>query len=619
MNTPLLPRIDSPASVRLLSKEELRQLANELRAFIIEQVSSTGGHLSSNLGTVELTIALHHVFNLPSDRLVWDVGHQSYPHKALTGRQHRFPTLRQRHGMSGFPRRDESPYDAFGTAHSSTAISAALGMACGAALNGDDRKAIAVVGDGALSGGMAMEALNNASASGRQLIVILNDNEMSISEPVGALSAHFAQLIETAGFRMIAMPPREEAARRRRRSKAVGRSAIFAELGFDYRGPVDGHDIEALCDALQRCKKVDGPVVLHVRTRKGHGYVPAEQDPIAYHGPGKFDPSIGLPPAAPQKPTFTSVFGQWMCDMAERDHRIVGITPAMREGSGLVEFARRFPRRYHDVGIAEQHAVTFAAGLACEGLKPVVAIYSTFLQRAYDQLVHDVAMQDLPVVFAVDRAGLVGPDGATHAGAYDIAFLRCIPNISILTPSDENECRQALFTAFQHQHPTVVRYPRGSGCGTPVNATMTAMPFGKGEIRLRSTRAPGGRVAILAFGTVLPEALEAAKAIGASVANMRFVKPLDVELVIALARDHDLLVTIEDGCVEGGAGSAVAQALSRAALHVPIVMLGLPDVFVPHGTRDGLMAECGLNAQGIVRAVEGRLGELAGSGVAVPV
>src|SRR4051812_3282161 len=547
MKHALLEKIQSPADVRRLSRLELKQLAAELRDFVVQSVSQTGGHLSSNLGTVELTIALHHVFNTPYDRLVWDVGHQTYPHKVLTGRRERMKSLRQLGGISGFPRRDESEYDTFGTAHSSTSISAALGMAVAAKLKGEDRKAVAIIGDGAMSAGMAFEAMNNAGVSHADMLVVLNDNDMSISPPVGALNRHLARLMsgrfyaaarDTAKSVLKNAPPLFELARRfeEHAKGMVVPGTIFEEFGFNYVGPIDGHDLDSLIPTLENLRELRGPQFLHVVTKKGYGYQLAEADPVRYHAAsGKFDPAAGfVKPATAPKTTFTQVFGQWLCDMAAADERLVGITPAMREGSGMVEFEKRFPKRYHDVGIAEQHAVTFAAGLACEGMKPVVAIYSTFLQRGYDQLIHDVAIQNLPVVFALDRAGLVGADGATHAGSFDIAYLRCLPNVSVLTPADENECRQALYTAFRHDHPTAVRYPRGAGAGVAIQAEMTEIPFGTGEIRRESTRTasqPGKRIAILAFGTLLYPALAAGERIDATVANMRFAKPLDVALV----------------------------------------------------------------------------------------
>ncbi len=626
-NHPLLQSIHSPADLRRLSRTELKQLATELRDFVLQSVSQTGGHLSSNLGTVELTIALHYVFETPSDRLVWDVGHQTYPHKILTGRRERMHTLRQWGGISGFPRRDESEYDTFGTAHSSTSISAALGMAVAAKMRGDKRKAVAIIGDGAMTAGMAFEALNNAGmphACGQpDMLVVLNDNDMSISPPVGALNRYLARLMsgkfyaaarEGAKQVLKNAPPLFELARRleEHAKGMVVPGTIFEEFGFNYVGPIDGHDLDSLIPTLENLRDKPGAQFLHVVTKKGCGYKLAEADPIKYHGPGKFDPKVGLQkPAQASKPTFTQVFGQWLCDMAEKDKRLVGITPAMREGSGMVEFERRFPARYHDVGIAEQHAVTFAAGLACEGVKPVVAIYSTFLQRAYDQLIHDVALQKLPVLFALDRAGLVGSDGPTHAGAYDIAFLRCIPNMSVLTPADENECRQLLYTGFLQDHPVAVRYPRGSGIGAEIQAEMTAIPFGKGEIQRQATRgaAQGGRrIAILAFGSLLYPALAAAERLDATVANMRFVKPLDVALVTEIARSHDAIVTVEEGCTMGGAGSAVMEALHAAGLSTPVLALGLPDEFVEHGDPAKLLALCGLDASGIEQSVLKRFG-----------
>lgn len=611
----LLDKIDSPADVRRLSRLELKQLAGELRDFVLHSVAKTGGHLSSNLGTVELTIALHHVFNTPHDRLVWDVGHQTYPHKILTGRRERMGTLRQLGGISGFPRRDESEYDTFGTAHSSTSISAALGMAVAAKMKGENRKAVAIIGDGAMTAGMAFEALNNGGHAHANLLVVLNDNDMSISPPVGALNKYLARLMsgkfyaaarEGAKTVLKNAPPLFELARRfeEHAKGMVVPGTIFEEFGFNYVGPIDGHDLDALIPTLENLYATPGLQFLHVVTKKGYGYKLAEADPINYHGPGKFDPAVGIvKPATPPKTTFTQVFGQWLCDMAEKDPRLVGITPAMREGSGMVEFEKRFPERYHDVGIAEQHAVTFAAGLACEGQKPVVAIYSTFLQRAYDQLIHDVALQNLPVVFALDRAGLVGADGPTHAGAYDIAYLRCIPNMSVLTPADENECRQALTTAFAQDHPVAVRYPRGAGIGSAVQAELTALPWGRGEVRRQ-----GKRIAILAFGTLLYPALGAAEKLDATVANMRFAKPLDVELILRLAKEHDAIVTVEEGCVMGGAGSAVMEALAAAGIERAVLSLGLPDKYVEHGDPAKLLALCGLDAAGIEQSILKRFG-----------
>ena len=621
----LLERIDSPADLRRLPASDLPRLAGELRKFVLDSVSATGGHLSSNLGTVELAIALHYVFDTPRDRLVWDVGHQTYAHKILTGRRDRMRTLRQLGGVAGFPRRDESEYDAFGTAHSSTSISAALGMAHAARLKGETRHAVAVIGDGALTGGMAFEALNHAGAphgtEPADLLVILNDNDMSISPPVGALNKHLARLMSGQVYsaaregakQMLKGTPLYELARRfeEHTKGMVVPGTIFEELGFTYVGPIDGHDLDALIPTLQNLRDKKGPQFLHVVTKKGYGYKLAEADPINYHGPGRFDPAIGLQaPVAAPKPTFSQVFGQWLCDMAAADSRLVGITPAMREGSGMVEFERRFPQRYHDVGIAEQHALTFAAGLACEAMKPVVAIYSTFLQRGYDQLIHDIAIQNLPVVFALDRAGVVGADGPTHCGAFDIAFIRCVPNLSLIAPADENECRLALTTAFRHDGPVAVRYPRGAGIGRAVDPGLDELPWGRGELRRESSLPVGQRrrVALLAFGTLLYPALEAAQRLDATVANMRFVKPLDTELVLRLARSHDALVTIEEGCIAGGAGSAVSECLAAAGITVPLLQLGLPDQFVEHGDPAKLLAILGLDAAGIEQSVRRRFG-----------
>jgi 1-deoxy-D-xylulose-5-phosphate synthase len=619
MDYPLLKAIDSPADLRRLPRTELKKLADELRAYVLDSVSKTGGHLGSNLGTVELTVALHYVFNTPHDRLVWDVGHQTYPHKVLTGRRERMGSLRQLGGVSGFPRRDESEYDTFGTGHSSTSISAAHGMAMAAKLKGEDRKAVAIIGDGSMTAGMAFEALNNAGVAHGGLLgdvlVILNDNDMSISPPVGALNKYLARLMSGSFYaaaregakNVLKNTPLYEFARKfeEHTKGMVVPGTIFEEFGFNYVGPIDGHDLDSLIPTLENLRDKKGPQFLHIVTKKGAGYKLAEADPVKYHAAsGKFDPAVGfVKPATPPKTTFTQVFGEWLCDMAEQDQRLVGITPAMREGSGMVDFHKRFPQRYHDVGIAEQHSVTFAAGLACEGLKPVVAIYSTFLQRAYDQMVHDVAIQNLPVLFALDRAGLVGADGATHAGNYDIAYTRCIPNMAVLTPADEDECRQALYTGFMHNGPVTVRYPRGAGVGiVPVKA-MTAQAWGKGEVRRK-----GQRIAILAFGTLLYPALEAAERLDATVANMRFVKPLDVDLVAELARTHDALVTVEDGCIMGGAGSAVTEALNAAGLNVPVLQLGLPDEFVEHGDPGKLMSLCGLDAAGIEASIVKRFG-----------
>ena len=623
MDYSLLKTIDSPADLRRLPRTELRRVAEELRAYVLESVSKTGGHLGSNLGTVELTVALHYVFNTPEDRLVWDVGHQTYPHKVLTGRRDRMSGLRQLGGISGFPRRDESEYDTFGTGHSSTSISAAHGMAMAAKLKGENRKAVAIIGDGSMTAGMAFEALNNAGvAHGGVLgdvLVILNDNDMSISPPVGALNKYLARLMsgsfyaaarESAKSVLKNTPLYEFARKFEEHTKGmVVPGTIFEEFGFNYVGPIDGHDLDSLVPTLENLRDKKGPQFLHIVTKKGAGYKLAEADPVKYHAAsGKFDPAVGfVKPATPPKLTFTQVFGDWLCDMAEADPRLVGITPAMREGSGMVDFHKRFPQRYHDVGIAEQHSVTFAAGLACEGVKPVVAIYSTFLQRAYDQLVHDVAIQNLPVLFALDRAGLVGADGATHAGNYDIAYTRCIPNMAVLAPADENECRQALYTGFLHNGPVTVRYPRGAGVGVTPVKQMTALAWGKGEVRRECGNA-GQRIAILAFGTLLYPALEAAERLDATVANMRFVKPLDAALVAELARTHDALVTVEDGCLMGGAGSAVTEALNAAGLSIPVLQLGLPDEFVEHGDPVKLMSLCGLDAAGIEASIVKRFG-----------
>ena len=623
--TSLLENINSPADLRQLPRAQLRTLADELRAYLLDAVSKTGGHLSSNLGTVELTVALHYVFNTPEDRLVWDVGHQTYPHKILTGRRERMGSLRQFGGLSGFPRRDESDYDTFGTAHSSTSISAALGMALAAKQKGENRHAVAIIGDGAMSAGMAFEALNNAGVyDDCKLLVVLNDNDMSISPPVGALNRYLAQLMSgrfyasarNVGKQVLSVAPPLLELAKRLETHAKGMivpATLFENFGFNYIGPIDGHDLESLIPTLDNIKQLmlngSGPQFLHVVTKKGQGYKLAEVDPIAYHGPGKFDPAMGLQKStAPAKQTFTQVFGQWLCDMAAHDKRLVGITPAMREGSGMVEFHKRFPERYHDVGIAEQHAVTFAAGMACEGLKPVVAIYSTFLQRGYDQLIHDVALQNLPVVFALDRAGLVGADGATHAGAYDIAYLRCIPNMSIACPADENECRKLLSSAFEQNHPVAVRYPRGAGAGVPTEPGLASLPFGKGEVRRE-----GAGVAILAFGTLLYPALQAAEKIGpqgATVVNMRWAKPLDVELLLKVAATHAFLVTLEEGAIMGGAGSAVSQALQAAGVVKPVLHLGLRDEFIEHGDSAYLLALQGLDAAGIEAAITARFGVL---------
>ena len=606
----LLETINSPADLRRLERKQLPQLATELRAFLIDSVSQTGGHLSSNLGTVELTIALHAVFNTPEDRLVWDVGHQCYAHKILTGRRAGMSHLRMHGGVSGFPKRSESPYDTFGVGHSSTSISAALGMALAAKHKGEARKAIAIIGDGAMSAGMAFEAMNNAGVADADMLVILNDNEMSISPPVGALNNILTRLMsgktfnaarEGARHMLELAPPLLELARRAEEhvKGMIAPGTLFEEFGFHYFGPIDGHDLDVLIPTLENLKKLKGPKFLHVITKKGQGYKLAEADPILYHGVAKFAPGEGIKAAkGPGKLTYTQVFGDWLCDMAKADGRLIGITPAMREGSGLVRFAKAFPDRYYDVGIAEQHAVTFAAGLACEGLKPVVAIYSTFLQRAYDQLIHDVALQNLPVVFAVDRGGLVGADGPTHHGTFDLSFVTCIPNMVVMTPADEAECRAMLSTAFALDCPSMVRYPRGGGSGSVPAMTLDTLPLGKGEIRRH-----GKGVALLAFGSLLAPALAAGDELDATVANMRFVKPIDAELIVQLAGNHSLLVSIEENAVIGGAGSEIERVLAERGIRMPLLRLGLPDRFIDHGEQGQLLAELGLDKDGIVRAV----------------
>jgi len=603
----LLKTINDPSELRKLERKQLHQLAEELRAYVLDSVSKTGGHLSSNLGTVELTIALHAVFDTPEDRIVWDVGHQTYPHKILTGRREAMARLRMQDGISGFPRRAESRYDTFGTAHSSTSISAALGMAVAAKLKGESRKCIAVIGDGAMSAGMAFEAMNNAGAMDVDLLVVLNDNEMSISPPVGALTNYLARLLSgrlysgarRASEHLLKRVGVWELARRAEEhvKGMVTPSTLFEEFGFNYIGPIDGHDLDTLLATLDNIKKLKGPQFLHIVTRKGQGYKLAEEDPIAYHGPGKFDPAEGLKKATPGKPTYSQIFGDWLCDMAKADPRLVAVTPAMREGSGMVRYSEEFPQRYFDVGIAEQHAVTFAAGLACEGLRPVVAIYSTFLQRGYDQLIHDVAIQNLPVLFALDRGGLVGGDGATHNGAFDYAYLRTVPNLTVMAPADADECRRMLTTGFQLGTPAAVRYPRGAAAGE-AKPGLQGLPVGKGELR-RS----GKRIAILSFGSMLKPALEAAEALDATVANMRFVKPLDTELVKQLAQAHELLVTVEEHQVMGGAGSAVCEALSQMKVEKQVLLLGLPDRFIDHGDPAKLLSSVGLDAAGIQKSI----------------
>jgi 1-deoxy-D-xylulose-5-phosphate synthase len=609
---PLLSRIDSPQDLRALAAGELGAVCAELRDYLIHTVATRGGHFAAGLGTVELAVALHHVYDTPEDRLVWDVGHQAYPHKVLTGRRDRLGSIKQKDGLAPFPTRSESPYDTFGVGHSSTSISAALGMAVAAQQQGSTRRVVAVIGDGAMTAGQAFEALNNAGSLKADLLVVLNDNDMSISENVGALSNYLARILssrkyaalrETGKKALRRMPNAWELARR---SEAYMKGMVlpgglFEELGFNYIGPIDGHDIGALVTTLRNQRLLKGPQFLHVVTRKGKGYAPAEADPITWHGPGAFDPASGtIFKERSAGPTFSQIFGDWLCDMAAQDPKIVAITPAMREGSGLVEFSRRFPERYFDVAIAEQHAVTFAAGLACEGLKPVVAIYSTFLQRAYDQLVHDVALQNLPVVFAIDRAGLVGSDGATHQGAYDISFLRCIPNMVLMAPADEDECRQMLYTGTTLSGPSAVRYPRGVGDATPLVAQMTALPVGRGVIR----REGGSGLALLVFGTLLSPALKLAERLDATVVNMRFIKPLDTDLLLAIAARHSALVTLEENAVAGGAGAAVAEALAAAGVMIPLQLVGIPDEFIEHGSRNDCLVAAGLDPVGLARRIE---------------
>ncbi len=615
MNQPLLDKITSPTDLRALERDQLPQVADELRAFLLESVSKTGGHLSSNLGTVELTVALHYVFDTPEDRLVWDVGHQTYPHKALTGRRPGMERLRMKDGVSGFPRRIESKYDTFGVGHSSTSISAALGMAVAARNRGEERRVAAIIGDGAMSAGQAFEALNNAGVMDANLLVILNDNDMSISPPVGALNKYLARLLSggtfnaarRAGEKVLASMPNvlQFANRVEEHVKGmISPGTLFEELGFNYIGPIDGHDLDALIPTLQNLRKLKGPQFLHVITRKGQGYKLAEADPILYHGVGKFDAANGIEQAKGSgRLTYTQVFGDWLCDQAQADPRLVGITPAMREGSGMVRFANEFPQRYFDVGIAEQHAVTFAGGLACEGMRPIVAIYSTFLQRAYDQLIHDIALQNLPVVFAIDRGGLVGADGATHNGAFDLSYLSCIPNMVVMAPSDENECRKMLSTALTLDGPSAVRYPRGSGPGAAIEPGFGTLALGRGEVRRQ-----GRRVALLAFGAMLAPALKAGEALDATVANMRFVKPIDAGLIRQLAESHELLVSIEENALIGGAGAEVARALEEAGLNTRLLRLGLPDRFIDHGDSALLLVEAGLDDTGIVRSVNEKLG-----------
>lgn len=612
---PLLETIESPDDVRGLDKNELAQLADELRRFLIQSVGKTGGHLAAGLGTVELTIALHYAFDTPNDRLVWDVGHQSYPHKILTGRRHLMDTMRQKDGLKGFPSRSESQYDTFGVGHSSTSISAALGMAIAAQQAQEQRRVIAVIGDGAMTAGMAFEALNHAGVLDANLLVILNDNDMSISPNVGGLSNYLAKMlsgrlyatVREGSKKVLRSMPTVWALARRAEEHTKGMvlpGTLFEELGFNYIGPIDGHDIDTLVTTLQNLKHLDGPQFLHVVTKKGKGFSPAEQNPCTYHGVGSFDPESGKilkPTAADQSPgvAYTKVFGDWICDMAAEDKQLIGITPAMREGSGLVQFSSDYPDRYFDVGIAEQHSVTLAAGMACDGLKPVVAIYSTFLQRAYDQLIHDVALQNLPVLFAIDRAGLVGPDGPTHAGSFDLSYMRCIPNMTLMAPADENECRQMLYTGFLHDGPAAVRYPRGKGPGASIDKTMTALEIGKAQ-----TVITGKDIAIVAVGSMVTPATIVGQQLGATVVNLRFIKPLDEQLLSKLASSHRYLVTIEENAVEGGAGSAIDEYLASMGIEIPLLNLGIPDQFIEHGTREECLAACGLNTSGIMASIK---------------
>ena len=609
---PLLESISSPADVRKLSKDQLESLSDEVRRYLTHTVSLSGGHFSAGLGTVELTVALHYIFNTPEDQLVWDVGHQAYPHKILTGRKDQMPTIRTKGGICAFPNRAESEYDAFGVGHSSTSISAALGMAIASRLRGDDKRMVAIIGDGSITGGMAFEAMNHAGVVDANLLVILNDNNMAISPNVGAMNNYFTRVISSKFYSSVReeskkvlskMPTVWDLARKTEEhvKGMIVPGTLFEELGFNYIGPIDGHDIDMLVDTLSNIKDLSGPVFLHIVTKKGKGYAPAEKDPLAYHGVPAFDPmQDSLPKSAPSKhPTYTQVFGRWLCDMADKDSRLLGITPAMREGSGLVEFSERFPERYFDVAIAEQHAVTLAAGQACQGGKPVVAIYSTFLQRAYDQLIHDVAIQNLDVLFALDRAGLVGPDGPTHAGSYDYSFLSCIPNMMIMAPADENECRQMLTTGYNHVGPAAVRYPRGKGPGTVVSEQLTDLEIGKAEVRHQ-----GGRIAILAWGSMVTPALEAGKQLGATVINMRFIKPIDKDIILEMAKSHDVLVTIEENVISGGAGSAVNNFLQAQQILMPVLNIGLPDAYVEQGTREELLSECGLDTQSILQNIE---------------
>ena len=617
---PLLDTIDSPADLRQLDEHELVGLAEELRRFLIEVTSTTGGHLAPGLGTVELTIALHYVFDTPNDRLVWDIGHQAYPHKILTGRRRQMSTIRKAGGLSGFLKRTESEYDTFGAGHSSTSISAALGMAVAAQLDDVPRQVTAIIGDGALTAGQAMEALYNAGDMDANLLVILNDNEMSISRNVGAMSNYLARILSGRAYTTVregsktvlgTAPPVQAFARRweEHLKGMVMPSTLFEELGFNYIGPINGHDMPTLISTLRNMKAMEGPRFLHIATQKGKGFKPAEGEPVAFHGIEPFDPSTGKVEKKSSKRTYTQVFGDWLCDMAGADKRLVGITPAMREGSGLTRFAENYPKRYFDVGIAEQHALTFAAGTACEGLKPVVAIYSTFLQRAYDQLIHDISVQGLDVTFAIDRAGIVGADGPTHQGTFDLSFLRCVPGLTVFAPADEAECRNMLYTAFLHPGPTAVRYPRGSGPGVTENQQMTQVPIGKAQLRRE-----GREVALLAFGSTLAPALEAGEDLDATVVNMRSVKPLDTEMIKQLADTHELLVTVEENSIRGGAGAGVAETLAQYERASALLMLGLPDQHIEQGDPAEVLAQCGLDATGIVKSVRLRKpGNLAAS------
>jgi 1-deoxy-D-xylulose-5-phosphate synthase len=610
-NYPLLNTINLPADLRKLSKKQLPDLCKELREFLTHTVSLSGGHFSAGLGTVELTVALHYVFDTPTDQLVWDVGHQAYPHKILTGRKEKMPTIRTKNGVSAFPSRFESEYDAFGVGHSSTSISAALGMAIAAELKGEPKHCVAIIGDGSITGGMAYEAMNHAGSLDANLLVILNDNDMSISPNVGAMNNYLTKVLSSKLYSSMRseskkvlskMPSVWELARKTEEhvKGMIVPGTLFEELGFNYIGPIDGHDVDMLVSTLENLKHIQGPRFLHIVTKKGKGYAPAEKDPLAYHGVPSFDPTKdSLPKANASSPTYTEVFGQWLCDMAAKDERLLGITPAMREGSGLVQFSQDYPKRYFDVAIAEQHAITLAAGQACEGLKPVVAIYSTFLQRGYDQLIHDVAMQNLDVLFAIDRAGLVGPDGPTHAGSFDYSYLRCIPNMVVMAPADENECRQMLYTGFLYQGAAAVRYPRGKGTGVAVETEMTELPLGRGIIVQH-----GEKMAILAWGSVVTPSVTAGKQLNATVVNMRFVKPLDTELILELAKTHDMFVTIEENVIAGGAGSAVNEFLAKEKILKPVLNLGLPDEFVEQGTREELLSDCGLDSGGILTSIE---------------